>query len=220
MPISTLNDKILVGYTMSNFFLVRHGNKPNIAGDPRLSNLGIQQTQITALYLKDKSITQIYSSPFKRTQETAQVIAAKLTIEKVQIDDRLKERFNWGNDPSQTFDQFMEEWKKTTINRDYTPPKGDSSQDAGKRLKDIVDKLKDNNNENILLVTHGGVIVDLLRNLFDDEYLKSFSPNFLNAGIGECSITQLTAQNGKYVLKEFDSVTHLPQSLQLRSSSW
>lgn len=192
------------------FYLIRHGDKPNIAGDPRLSKLGIKQAYITALHFKDKNIHQIYSSSARRARKTAQVIAKELKINNIKIDSRLQERFYWGNDFLKTFDDFLKEWKKSVYNRDYKPLIGDSSREAGTRLKELIDKLHNqNNNQNIILVSHGGVIVDLLRNLFTDEYLKTFSSDFLETGILECSITQLVINGNKYILKEFNTGTHL-----------
>ncbi|MDO8498267.1 MAG: histidine phosphatase family protein [bacterium] len=206
---------------MNKFYLIRHGNIPHIAGNPGLSDIGIQQAKLTALHFRDKGITEIYCSPFKRTQETARIITKELNIEDIKTDDRLKERLNWGDDPSQSFDDFIKEWRKTTIDRSYSPPKGNSSKNAGKRLKEFVDELATHiDNQNIIVVAHGGVITDLLRNMFNDEYLKTFSPGFLNMGIGECSITQLEYLNGTYLLKEFDSVDHLPKLLRLWGSGW
>lgn len=206
---------------MNKFYLIRHGNRPHSPQDLPLSQLGVQQARITAINFKDKDITQIYCSPPKRAYETAQIIAEELGVENIKVDERLKERFNWGDGSFQIFDKFIEGWKKTTNERNYTPIGGDSSQNAGKRLKKFVDELSVNNKDkSIILVTHGGVIVDLLRNLFDDDYLKTFSPNFLNSGIGECSITQLTVHNGRYNLKDFDFVSHLPEPLRLRSLPW
>lgn len=206
---------------MNKIYLVRHGNKPQIAGDPTLSNLGIKQARETAKYFKDKNISQIYSSPLARTKQTAQIIAQDLNINNIIFDNRLKERFNWGDDPSQSFEEFLLEWRKTTLQRNYQPSTGNSSWDAGNKLKGLIDELiAGNNGKSSLLITHGGVITDLLRNLFNDTYLKRFSHNFLNKGIAECSITLLVINKGVFTLKEFDFVGHLPQSLELWGPSW
>lgn len=199
---------------MNNFYLVRHGDKPNIAGDPSISELGILQSQLTGKYLKDKSITKVFCSPFKRTLETAEEIGKILGLE-FAIDERLKERLNFGDDPNLTFEQFIEVWDKTTRDRNYQPKVGYSSKRAGDRvlesIKDIADKYPD---QNIVLVTHGGVIYDVLRNLFSDNYLKSIKSDFLQTGIMNCSITHIVKDGDKYGLKEFDFVGHLPQPIK------
>ena len=206
---------------MNKIYLVRHGNIPRIAGDPSITELGVKQAKFTASNLQDKLITKIYCSTSKRAQETTQIIADKLKIKRITLDDRLKERFYWGDDPSQSFEEFIAEWKKTTLDRNYKPHVGDSCRQAGKRLKKFIDELKiSSEDKNILLITHGGVIMDLLRNLYDDDYLKLFSPNFLNLGIGECSITQLISHDNTYALEAFDFVTHLPQTLRQRVPIW
>lgn len=197
---------------VNKFYLIRHGNRPDIAGDPELSELGIKQAILTAEVLKDKKISRIFCSPLKRARGTACVIADKLEINTITIDDRLKERFNWGDDPTQSFEEFIAEWQKTTHNRNYLPPAGDSSHNSGERLKDFINELCSKvNNETILIVTHGGITADLLRNLFDDAFIKTFKPDFLEAGIQECSITELIVDNGQYELKDFANGTHLPE---------
>ncbi len=164
--------------------------------------------------MKDKNIKQIISSPLKRTQETAQIIS-RITNVSVQTDERLKERLNWGDNPNQSFDDFLQEWQQTTIDRNYQPSAGDSSLNAGERLKKVLIELSATNiGKNIVLVTHGGVIADLLRSLFSEEYIKTFYPDFLQIGLLECSITHIIEYEGKYELKAVNFVKHLPQPIQ------
>jgi broad specificity phosphatase PhoE len=53
-------------------FLVRHAEKATTGGnDPGLSSAGHQRAEALARILKDSKITMIFSTEFKRTQETA-----------------------------------------------------------------------------------------------------------------------------------------------------
>ncbi len=82
---------LLVATTASaqgNIFLVRHaeradtagGAAPMMAADPNLSDAGRQRAESLAAILKDAGITAIYTTEFKRTQETAAPLAKALGI--------------------------------------------------------------------------------------------------------------------------------------------
>jgi 2,3-bisphosphoglycerate-dependent phosphoglycerate mutase len=53
-------------------FLIRHAEKATTGGnDPELSSAGQQRAEALARILKDSEITAIFTTEFKRTQETA-----------------------------------------------------------------------------------------------------------------------------------------------------
>lgn len=153
---------------MTTIYLIRHGQKEPHAGDPGLTTIGIDQAKQTGKFLSQFPISKIVSSPFKRTVETAQNIASELQLEHTLHDD-LVERMNW-NDPTVTRQQFLQEWIKATNNREYIPKYGDSSLATGQRIENVISQIADQN-QHIVLVTHGGAILDYLRNLFGDEKL-------------------------------------------------
>lgn len=191
------------------YYLIRHGDKIKIAGDPGLSTLGKKQAQLTAKYFINKDISAIVSSPFARAKETAESISKKVNINYI-LDDRLKERLNWGDDLSLSFEDFLLEWEKTEKNRNYRPRIGASSVQAGKRFLEIIEEFENSKRyKNIVIVSHGGIIIDLLRNLFGDDFLSSKNSDFVGNSISECSITTLSIENGKYELEEFASTRHI-----------
>lgn len=62
---------------LTTFILVRHAEKGNDdPRDPSLSPEGEARAQKLAEVLADQQITAIYSTPFKRTQNTAKPVAA------------------------------------------------------------------------------------------------------------------------------------------------
>ena len=76
-------------HNKNNFFVVRHGgsegNKKGIISfaheaTDHLTAEGKEQTEHSALKLKDKKIDVIISSPFTRTRETAIILAKKLGV--------------------------------------------------------------------------------------------------------------------------------------------
>lgn len=194
---------------MNKFYLVRHGDVVKIPGDPGLSEIGVEKAKLTAECLADKDISSIYASPLRRTQETARYIADKLNLE-IITDPRLRERMNWGDKVGQSFDDFLEEWNKTVEDRDFQPEVGDSSRQAGARMQSLVNELDvQYQNKNILLVTSGGVIADLLRNLFAENVVRSFMRDFPYHGLSECSITIITKDGDQVNLEEYNNTTHL-----------
>ncbi len=197
---------------MVTFYLIRHGQKETLIGDPPLSEIGKKQAKHTAKYLKNKQIQRIFASPHKRTKETANIIARELGLS-VKLDDRLIERMNWGDKRGESFEEFWDEWQKTDLNRDYQPSHGCSSKESGRRLEFFLHDISSGlNNSVILVVTHGGTIGDLLRNVFSEKDLPLATNEISKARyveILECSITTIK-KDKKFILEKIGDITHLP----------
>ncbi|HUV47187.1 MAG TPA: histidine phosphatase family protein [Candidatus Bathyarchaeia archaeon] len=201
---------------MTTFFLIRHGQKQAIKEDPSLSEVGLIQVKHTAAFLQKIRIHKVFSSPLKRCLETAAIIAQSQGLE-VLINKNLRERFNWGDDPSLDFENFLRLWEHSTLHRDFQPKYGDSSKNAGRRLENLINNLNQKYPEKFLtLVAHGGVISDLIRNIFSEKELFEHSihcPEKLEKNIKEASITILIKKNSKFILKEIGSIKHFPKFL-------
>lgn len=196
---------------IKTFYLVRHGTKENLAGDPPLSNIGVKQAELTANYFSNTGIKEIYSSPLKRCFQTAKIIAEELKLD-VKTDERLTERMNW--DGKSSFKNFLNEWRKADLDETYQPADGFSSKESGRRMKEVLQKVSNiPRNDRVLFVSHGGSIGDLLLNLFSENELIEHNKNFMvtrsNGSIPECSITILKIENGKYYLEQLASTKHL-----------
>lgn len=194
--------------------MVRHGEKVKQIGDPPLSEKGVLQAKATAKHFKNLKVCKVISSPILRTKQTAQHIADELALD-ILIDDLLKERVNWGDDPNQSFDDFLAMWAQATLERDWVPPVGDSSRKAGERLQEIISS-SDEDNGDIVLVTHGGIITDFLSNVFCDQILDAKLPIFSSekdSSILECSITTIDydPETRKYELLDLSSTKHLEE---------
>jgi broad specificity phosphatase PhoE len=198
---------------MITFYLVRHGQKEETAGDPPLTDVGKKQAALTAEHLKGKDIRYMYASPLKRTLETADIISKELRLP-VEVDYRLRERMNWGDKPGETFEAFLEEWYKTDRDREYRPVHGDSSRDAGRRIESLMNTISQTVTKgNVIFVTHGGVIGDFLRNISSEKDLpiiidKESDTRYIE--IYECSVTIVEKENENYTVKEVGTATHLP----------
>lgn len=189
------------------FYVVRHGEKAFIPYDPPLTEKGRIQAEKTGMLLKNVPIKKIIVSPKKRTQETAHIINSFLNVP-VFTDDRIQERLEW--EMNETFEEFINEWDKTDLDRTYTPTHGNSSKNHGEKA---ISLLNEQNflNTNILVVTHGGTIGDILRELFSDQDLPHInSPSgapFMQ--IHECSVTIFERNEKGYTLITVADTSHL-----------
>jgi broad specificity phosphatase PhoE len=165
-------------------YLVQHADKEQRAGDPGLTKLGSDQAEATARWLQGAGLQALFSSPLRRARETAGAIAAATGLP-VQLDSRLRERWNW--DGTQTFEAFLADWDRSAQDRDFTLGNGESSRSAGERMRAFVADLSGGPGP-VAAVSHGGVTTDLLRTLLGDEALP---PHLLAEGIPPCAVTTL-----------------------------
>jgi broad specificity phosphatase PhoE len=194
---------------VTNFYLVRHAEKSDAvdSGDPALSPHGIRQARWTARHLARSSIDAIYSSPLVRAHGTARYIAQELRLP-VYICPALRERANWGDDPLQTREEFVAMWEYATHHRDWQPPIGDSSRRAGERLEGFLRALADAYPAaHLVLVTHGGIIGDLVRNLFSDDEVRRHTLDI--STVAHCSITAIRHAAGQFYLAAYANDHHL-----------
>lgn len=194
------------------FYLVRHGDKVKHIGDPPISENGVIQAKATGKYFKKIPIKKILSSPILRAKQTAQHISDMLTLDFAK-EVLLKERVNWGDGEPSDFEDFLVWWEKASEERDWVPPIGDSSRKAGERLQKLISSYAGDDDQ-ILLVTHGGVITDFLRNVFNEEILDAKVTDFSklrDKSIHECSVTVVDydSTTSTYELIELASTNHL-----------
>ncbi len=181
-------------FVMGLIYLVQHAEKRPGAGDPTLTGQGRYQAELTGLWvaglwvaglwLREGGLAAIYSSPLRRSLETGLIIARATGLD-VQVDDRLRERMNW--DGSQPYDEFLADWDHSVRDRDFVPRCGDSSRQAAARLREFLHERADTSAATVV-VTHGGVTVDLLRTLLGDRAVPS---TLMDHGVPPCAITTL-----------------------------
>ncbi|KYH34062.1 putative phosphoserine phosphatase 2 [Clostridium tepidiprofundi DSM 19306] len=153
-----------------NIYLVRHGKDDDRyrGGWSELDLIpeGKEQAKKLAefLYLKQKefNITKIISSDLTRAFSTANEVVKKLDI-RVEVDKDLREMNN-GDLAGMLNKEALVKYPGlffNTLRMDEKYPNGESPDDFYKRVKkrfdDLICKYKESN-ENILIVTHGGVI--------------------------------------------------------------
>jgi broad specificity phosphatase PhoE len=169
---------------MTLVYLVQHGDKEALPGDPGLTPAGEQQAARTGHWVRQAGLRSLYASPLRRAQQTAALIAAATGLP-VRTDARLRERMNW--DGGRPLEDFLAEWAWATAHRDFVTSDGESSRQAGDRLRGFLAGLPARLAP-AAAVTHGGVTTDLLRNLLPDQALPA---GLADAGIPPCAITTL-----------------------------
>jgi broad specificity phosphatase PhoE len=171
-------------YLVATIYLVQHGDKERLPGDPGLTELGKRQAAVTARWLRETGPRAVHSSPLRRARETAEPVGYATGLA-VQVDSRLRERLNW--DGAQAFDAFLAEWDRSTKDRNLILSNGESSRSAGERLRLFLAGLSGGSGP-VAVVSHGGVTVDLLRNLLGDDGLPA---RLVDDGVPPCAITTL-----------------------------
>lgn len=149
----------------NTYFVMRHGeaenNAKNVYSSDRnknhLTEKGKSQILETVKELQGKKVTKIFSSPFLRTKETAEMVAEQVGIPKSEIvyDDRIRE-LEFGEFSERPVKEFWDYVEGQTWVFDSKIPGGESYQEAKNRmaefLYEIDEKLKD---ENVLIISHG-----------------------------------------------------------------
>jgi len=151
-------------------WLVRHGESEsnllnilyNRGEKYGLTQNGIEQVNKLLLELKDIEIHKIYSSPLLRAKETARIIADKWNLD-FEITRALRE-FDVGildeTGDESTFQKEQEIVDQWLIDKkwDVKFEDGESYNEIKERFLQFFESLKMKADENIVLVSHGGLI--------------------------------------------------------------
>jgi broad specificity phosphatase PhoE len=202
---------------MTVFYLIRHGEKiPNTPGDVRLTPLGERQAEATAQHLARVKPAALYASPTRRTQETAEPFAVTYSLPVITT-PHLRERANWGDDPDQSWEDFMVMFDRASLQRSWQPPIGDSSRGAGDRMARFLRELAQRHpGRKVIVISHGGVIADFLLNVANRKTLRAINPDFAANPYGddvmrECSITVVHYDGVNFLPETIVSVDHLAE---------
>lgn len=196
---------------MSTFYLVRHGERKlrKFAG---LTSFGRRQAQVLGKALKEKNVGLIVSSPSQRTTETAELIGISLKKPYI-IDERLRERFEYGEFEGQSYQDYVKDVATSNSNRSLILPNGQSSIAKAHQMTDLMNSLSDNN-DSVALVTHAGTILDYLRTTFSYVELGNVIPDFSNwrdIYTPQASITTIKIEKGVCMLVEVGDISHLTE---------
>ena len=79
----------------TTFYFVRHAEKQDGQGDVALSTTGLERAQDLLDVLKDVPLSGVYSTDFRRTQQTARPTASHFGLAVVAYDHRRTDRRKW-----------------------------------------------------------------------------------------------------------------------------
>lgn len=148
----------------NTYLAMRHGESENIARDQMdgnnnekwpLTEYGRSQVVARAQELKTAGITQIVSSPFARTKETAEIVARELGIDPASIifDDRLRE-VGMGIYEGKTREEYLA--ARDLVAFSEALPGGESWLEAKRRFGSFLYEYDAaHTNQHTLIVTHG-----------------------------------------------------------------
>lgn len=193
-----------------NIYLLRHGeteeNKSkNYYGklDAALNDTGREQSERAGKLIREIRFDQLYISERKRTRETAEIALNSKGLN-LKKDSRINE-INFGIFEGKSYEEIKrdyplecEAWDKDW--KGFTPEGGESYLQFYSRVKEFFEEAINQESQNILIVTHGGVIRTILcyvlgENL--DLYWKFSSQN--------CDLTIIKYEFGNLFI---DSIRH------------
>lgn len=151
-----------------NLYFVRHGetkqNKEKCyygSLDVPLIDKGIAQAEALGKWLEDVEFDKVYISEAKRTEKTAAILLKNEHYPLIK-DSRINETdfgIFEGKSYSELQELYPEQWKDWCYNwKEFIPPEGESYIQVYDRVKSFMEDLLKLNEENVLIVTHGGVI--------------------------------------------------------------
>jgi len=201
-----------------NIYLVRHAQKDTSSKSTQedhynrgLTDIGLEQADELANHLASFSISRIFTSDMSRAMTTAEAVASKLGASHIIKDRDLREA-----DPCLIPDhpdrdkikiQCWKEW-------DFKPEHGESYNEGKGRFSnyfwsEIVNK--NDNNDNILIVSHGRVM-----RLFLSDYLED-GKEAIKTPYSHVAITHLAVdkKNKEIKIIKYNDNTYLPKKLRI-----
>ena len=198
---------------MKELLLIRHGQtdwntQGRVQGGGDLNNIGIAQSNLLATVLQNSQASTIYTSPSKRTHQTAVIIATALSLEG-NTTPLLKD-IDYGvwsgalladlikDDPD-----LFEQWEKDPSSVRF--PEGESLLDLRTRISVFMDEITEkHSSDTVVVVTHESPIISMLAVALDipDSSHRNFHAD-------NASLTVLQFKNTHYILSTFNDTSHL-----------
>lgn len=209
-------------HNINTLYLIRHGeNLANVTRefsykliDYSLTDKGILQAQQTAEYFKGKHIDEIYSSPLKRAQETAEVIARPLHLKVTNIEAfrEVNVGILEGQPPSaenwELHNRIVNDWYSGLHTSIF--PDGEDFLMLTQRMRAGLWQIThDQSQQHIIVVGHGGIFTAAVTSICSNA-----DPEIVTLrSIHNCSITEIeltTSDNDVTgILKRWADSTHL-----------
>jgi len=156
---------------MTTIFLVRHAHSDYTPDERKrpLSASGKREAERVARVLEKERVDRIYSSPYVRAFETVEPLAKEKDVE-IILEEDLRERLLA---PGEVPD-FAEAVRYVWEHPDENPFGGETNEEAGRRGKEVVDRILTlHSNESIVIGTHGNLLALILQQ-YDERYGHDF----------------------------------------------
>ncbi len=199
----------------TQIIIVRHGETEwNIAGirqghlDSRLTTKGMAQAKALAVRLEREKFTALYSSDLGRAVDTAREIS-NVTGHAITADARLRERhlgIFQGLNAEEIDSKYPAERKlMRTQGPGFVIPGGESMvQQVERNMACLNDLAARHRGEQIVVVTHGGVVSGFFRHTLEISLEAPRRFEFVNAGINV-----FAHEDGNWMLLTWGDVSHL-----------
>jgi broad specificity phosphatase PhoE len=176
-------------------FLVRHGesvsdveNRYGGSYDDNLTERGRSQAKKLAVRLSRKGIEVIYTSNLNRAKETAQLLGKALD-RPVKPLESVRERNAYGVLTGMKKDEAAKKYpKEAELLKSYknTVQGGEGYETFKARILFSLENMAKSGHQSIAIVTHGGPISCIFRELFKKELRR----------IGDCAFFEVHYENG------------------------
>ena len=153
---------------MNRVYFIRHA-KPDFSVhddlNRPLTEEGFRDSEKLAEYFRDKNITKMYSSPYKRSLDTIKKVSNIFRLD-IEIVDDFRER-KISNDWIEDFDKFTEmQWNDFN----YKLADGETLNEVQSRnIRELHRILMENNEQDIVIGTHGTALSTII-NYYDKNF--------------------------------------------------
>lgn len=179
-----------------------------------LTAAGIDQAEALGQWFKRRPPDVIWSSPYARACQTAEVARARAGLSApIVLDERLRERelgsFNrlTGLGIRSRFPQEVE-LRDRVGKFAYRPPHGESWADVAERVRSFLRTFAQTTSQRTAIVTHQ-VVVLLLRYLIEELPIDRLMEIDRTTDLANCSLTIYRTKDGRPQLVSFNEVAHL-----------
>ncbi|MEZ4501458.1 MAG: histidine phosphatase family protein [Dehalococcoidia bacterium] len=193
--------------------LVRHGQSAGNASriiqgqwDAPLTDLGRHQAEVVAERLASAGASTLYTSSLERTRDTAAPIARSTRLEARPLDEWRE--YCWGDAQGRTWTEALELWGRgdpPTLEWGNNQVPGEEGEAVfGARIAEAFTTLLERHVEDTaIVVTHGGVIIEVVRHVFGIQGYRPVSTPT------NTSVSTFTLERGVAVIAAYNDASHL-----------
>ena len=200
---------------MLKLYIVRHGEtefnvQKRMQGriDSPLTQRGIENAIALGKHLKDVKFDRVYSSPSPRTIRTAELIMGDKNTP-IETENELREMnlADWeGKTKGELEAQYPEVydifWNSPQL---FKPLEGESFYQVQDRVIAILNRIIENNEGNILIVTHSVVIKTIVAHFKKYSMEKLWAPPLIH----DTSVTLLSTEKGQGKIEIVGDISHI-----------